>query len=266
MSLLAYHEIPEWYQDNDCVLHGYRPVSNSARACIISWGFLHNETVNIFSHLLPGLFFLAAEGLIYPYFGAHSPNATIGVTSSSYHTLMNHSMHVSNLWLRLDSVGIFFLTLGDFVSGIYMVFYCAPILQRVCWTMILTLGIGTIIILLKPKFQGRRWRTFRVCTFVGTGPSGLAPLAHGIKKFGFSQMLKQSGMPYCIGEGLLPVLGAIFYTSLKPGKFDIIGCSHQKIHLLVVLATSVQLIGIVSAFEYNYHYRTCRQVGTPAPS
>ena len=41
-----------------------------------------------------------------------------------------------------------------------------------------------------------------VCTFVGTGLSGLAPLIHGIKTFDFSQMEKQSGIAYYFGEGL----------------------------------------------------------------
>lgn len=77
---------------------------------------------------------------------------------------------------------------------------------------ILTLGVASIYILVNPKFQGRRFRTFRVGTFVVTGLSGLAPLAHGIKLFGFSQMMKQSGMPYYLAEGLVLLLGALFYT------------------------------------------------------
>jgi adiponectin receptor len=81
------------------------------------------------------------------------------------------------------------------------------------------LSLATIFILLNPKFQGPRWRTFRVCTFVGTGLSGLAPLVHGIIIFGFSQMEKQSGMAYYVGEGLLLMLGALFYTvSIKMMK------------------------------------------------
>ena len=79
-------------------------------------------------------------------------------------------------------------------------------------SQILSLGLLTIVILVSPKFQGRQWRTLRVCIFVGTGLSGLAPLAHGIVLFGFQQMILQSGMPYYIGEGFLLLLGALFYT------------------------------------------------------
>lgn len=63
-----------------------------------------------------------------------------------------------------------------------------------------------------PKFQGLRWRNFRVCVFVGTGLSGLAPLIHGIVIFGFMQMLTRYGMAYFLGEGLLLILGALFYA------------------------------------------------------
>lgn len=77
---------------------------------------------------------------------------------------------------------------------------------------ILTLGLLTISILLNPKFSGRNWRTFRDCAFVATGLSGFVPLAHGIKIFGFSQMAKQSGMPYYLVEGILLVLGAVVYA------------------------------------------------------
>lgn len=79
-------------------------------------------------------------------------------------------------------------------------------------TQIIALSLVTVFLLLHPKFQGRRWRSFRVCAFVGTGLSGFAPLIHGIKIFGFSQMEKQSGIAYYLGEGLLLILGALFYS------------------------------------------------------
>jgi hypothetical protein len=40
----------------------------------------------------------------------------------------------------------------------------------------------------------------------------IAPLAHGVKIFGFSQMEKQSGIAHCVSEGLLLSVGALFYT------------------------------------------------------
>lgn len=151
-NLLTYDEIPEWYQDNDCIRHGYRPETNSASGCVASWIYLHNETVNIYSHLLPALLFLILQGVVLRLRLAMYPHATTGGhlvfafflltaaiclgMSTTYHTLMNHSQQVSLLWLRLDFVGIVVLTLGDFVSGIYLVFYCEFTLQKLYWSMV----------------------------------------------------------------------------------------------------------------------------------
>lgn len=152
---ILYDEIPEWYQDNEFIRYGYRPVSNSTHACFASWLYLHNESVNIYSHLVPAVFFLASEGMFYRYLQVKYPEATLSDhaifafflltaviclgLSTTYHTLMNHSLQVSELWLRLDFVGIIVLTLGDFVSGIYMVFYCEPLLRRIYWGMVCSL-------------------------------------------------------------------------------------------------------------------------------
>ena len=113
---------------------------------------MHNETVNIYSHLLPGVFFVIAEGLMLFYIQDRYPEATVEDRlvfafflltaviclsfSAMLHTLSSHSLDVSNLWLHLDFIGIIVLTLGDFVSGIDMIFYCEPILKQRYWIMV----------------------------------------------------------------------------------------------------------------------------------
>lgn len=150
--LLSYDAIPEWYQDNDCIRHGYCPESRSVRKCFASWFYLHNENVNIFSHLIRAVVFLSAEIWIWGYFQADYSHARplerfvfafflltafvcLGL-SATYHALMNHSAKISHLWLRFDFVGIAVSTLGVIVSGIYMAFYCEPTLQKVYWAMV----------------------------------------------------------------------------------------------------------------------------------
>ena len=151
-GLLSYDEIPPWYQDNSCIRHGYRPVMSHIQTCFESLTYLHNETANIYSHLLPGILAMAGQGLMYKAFPWYYPQATtrdymivafhlcstsicFGL-SALYHTLMNRSAHSSDLWGRIDYTGIIILMLGDFVSGIYMAFYCEPILQNTYWTMV----------------------------------------------------------------------------------------------------------------------------------
>ncbi|KAM0668939.1 hypothetical protein MY8738_002783 [Beauveria namnaoensis] len=68
-ALLSFDKMPEWFRhdNNQWVLHGYGPISGSAPASFRSWRHLHNETVNIYSHLIPAVVFLLGEWFILQY-------------------------------------------------------------------------------------------------------------------------------------------------------------------------------------------------------
>lgn len=150
-SLQRYHEIPACYQDNGFILSGCRPVTYSIRRCFGSLLFVHNETVNIYSHLVPAVTTSAAVLLGDTALVARYPLASgedrlilaiylvMVVTcfglSASYHTLMKHSAGYSDLWGRIDDCGIMVLILGDFLTGIYVGFYCEPSMQKAYWAM-----------------------------------------------------------------------------------------------------------------------------------
>ncbi|KAI1174510.1 mPR-like GPCR protein [Nemania sp. FL0916] len=278
-GLISYDELPVWHQDNPFIKHGYRPISRSTIACFQSWGSLHNETLNIYTHLIPAaaaLFIgeawvlldlrrryvdIGASDYVIFTFLLSAAAACLGI-SSAYHTLMSHSREVEARWLRLDFVGIIILIVGSFVSGIYVGFWCEWTQRKIYWSMSASLGAISIVIMLAPFFQGPKWRTFRLVVFVVTGLSGFAPIIHGIHMFGFAQMARQSGLPYYFAEGGIFLIGAVTYASrfperIKPGRFDIFGSSHQIFHILVVIATVVHLIGVLKAFDYNYHNRQC---------
>lgn len=60
-DLLTYNDIPEWMKDNNYITHGYRPVSNSVKQSLQSiFNRIHNESINIHSHLWGAIFFLLA--------------------------------------------------------------------------------------------------------------------------------------------------------------------------------------------------------------
>jgi adiponectin receptor len=151
-KLLSYGDIPEWYQDNQYIQAGYRPVSGSAKTCFRSWFRLHNELVNIHSHLVPALAFLLAEAYILEPLHRKYANATPGDyvvlafflftatvcfgLSACYHTLICHSQNIEAIWLRLDLVGIILLILGSFVTGIYVGFWCENLERNIYWGMV----------------------------------------------------------------------------------------------------------------------------------
>jgi adiponectin receptor len=152
--LLWFYELPEWFQlgNNEWVRYGYRPMSNSIRASFRSWWYLHNETVNIYSHLIPAVVFLLGEYHIlqclagrYPRvtsadlvaFSCFMLTATICFASSAlYHTLMNHSYTVDRLCHRFDMAGIGIFITGDIVLGVYIIFWCETTLRDIYWSMV----------------------------------------------------------------------------------------------------------------------------------
>ena len=150
--LLSFDEMPEWFrlESNQWILHGYRPISGSAHASFRSWSYIHNESVNIYSHLIPAVVFLLGEWYIQKYLSSRYSGvtgadfiafsifmltaATCLSLSATYHTLMNHSQHVEHFCLRLGMLGVVIFILGDLVLGIYMVFWCEPLPRSIYWS------------------------------------------------------------------------------------------------------------------------------------
>ena len=150
--LLAYHELQEWQRDTPLILSGYRPQSGSYAQSAASLFYLHNETINVYTHGLGALFFLILGVVIYfaledkytttrngdiGAFGCFFLGALLCLPmSSTFHLIMNHSPEVNRFGNKLDYLGIVCLIAGSFASNVYYGFYCDPVLQNLYWTMV----------------------------------------------------------------------------------------------------------------------------------
>lgn len=146
--LLRWDELHAWQKDNQYILAHYRPASYSYHVSFQSLFYLHNESVNIHSHILGAFFFLFIAFIAYA-FAAHPASGSdilafgcfvIGAVvclsmSATFHTISNHSPLVNRLGNQLDYAGIVALIVGSFVPSIYYGFYCEPVLQKVYWAM-----------------------------------------------------------------------------------------------------------------------------------
>lgn len=129
---VLWHELEEWQRDNHFITSGYRPASNSYWRSAGSLAYLHNESVNIYSHLFGALIALLGGAVLYSAIKPRFEQATnedvvvfscyflgaiacLGM-SATYHTIANHSEHVAKFGNRLDYIGIVFLIWGSFVS------------------------------------------------------------------------------------------------------------------------------------------------------
>ncbi|KAI7213727.1 HlyIII-domain-containing protein [Hortaea werneckii] len=273
---LLWHELPDWLKDNHFIRSGYRPPSNSYTKSAASITQLHNESINIWTHLIGATLAFTAGMTIYTRLRPRFAQATeedvlvfscfflgaiacLGM-SSTYHTISNHSEAVAKFGNRLDYIGIVFLIWGSFIPSIYYGFATEPTLIRLYWTQITTIGAGTLGVVLLPRFRSPGWRPFRAFMFVAMGMSAVVPVIHGIRLYGLAQLEEKIGLSWLVTQGLLYVAGAAIYAARiperwSPGSFDLVGSSHQIFHVLVVLAAAAHLVGLLKAFDFEHSHR-----------
>ena len=51
-------QVPTWLADNKWILSGYRQVQGSYKGCLMSLFYLHNETGNVYTHLVGAILFM----------------------------------------------------------------------------------------------------------------------------------------------------------------------------------------------------------------
>lgn len=150
---VTWHELSEWQRDNKYILSGYRPEKADYMEILTSLTFLHNETCNVYTHLIGALLlplfaisvmqilsepqFFDVSGTDYIMFGIFFCCAECClVFSAIYHLVGPHSHAVEQFWLTMDLLGIVIVTVGTFIPGIYYVFICDPGLQKLHWTIV----------------------------------------------------------------------------------------------------------------------------------
>jgi adiponectin receptor len=149
---VLWHDLPTWLQDNHYIKSGYRPSSNSYTKSFRSLGYMHNETVNIWTHLIGAVLALVGSGVIYATLSSRYESATredvlvfgcyfLGAVaclgmSATYHTISNHSHQVAIWGNKLDYLGIVFLIWGSFIPVLYYAFQSEPQLMKTYATMV----------------------------------------------------------------------------------------------------------------------------------
>ncbi|KAF7114207.1 hypothetical protein CNMCM5793_007785 [Aspergillus hiratsukae] len=214
---VTWQEISEWQFDNKYILSGYRPAKADYLEIFTSLTFLHNESCNVYTHLIGALLlplvattfqrylaepqFLNVSFMDYAIFGIYFWCAEIClVLSALYHLMQPHSHQVEQFWHGMDLLGIVIVTVGTFSSGIYYVFFCETSLQKLHWAIVLTTGTVTGVLISNPLLKTPRWRKVKVCAFVIFGASSFIPLLHGVQRYGLEYMLQYSGMKWYLLE------------------------------------------------------------------
>ncbi|EDO18417.1 hypothetical protein Kpol_1032p9 [Vanderwaltozyma polyspora DSM 70294] len=268
VQLVTWEHLPDWQKDNEHILSGYVKETNSIKACLHSLLFIHNESVNIFSHLVPAFCFMTTI-IFDKYVVERYPTTTLKdylmldlflfgaftclMMSSAFHCLKAHSPYVSSFGNKLDYLGIVVLIVSSMSSILYYGFYDNSFLYFTFSAITFTFGLSCAVVSLGERFRAREWRPYRAAMFVAFGLSALLPIFAGFLYYGVQETTIRVQLKWVVLEGVFYIFGALLYgvrfpERLKPGMFDIWGHSHQLFHILVVVAALCHLRGLLGSY------------------
>jgi len=252
-KLLKFQEAPSYLQFNPFIETGYR-TPLSYLDCVRSVLSLHNETLNIWTHLLGFLAFSTL--LLWDSWSLHiSEKVTwsdiaviLGIItcyqacmilSVIYHTFTAHSEQVYNTCLYYDLAGIAVSLIATYISGIYYAFFCDSFWRNFYLVTVILIVIFAIIFW--NKLNETRYERERLIFFTLWAVYGTVPTIHWIfLNGGFQNEIVRLFLPRICLMYLFSGIAFFFYLTkfperLIPGKFDILGSSHQLWHVLIFM-------------------------------
>lgn len=259
--------LPNWMKDNEHLHFGHRPELQSAAECFKSIFRIHTETGNIWTHMIGFFAFLVVTIVFYVKPFCDNCRQDIGqsekliflcffigamvclLCSTLFHTMSCHSEWVSNVFSRLDYVGIAVLIVGSSLTWLYYGFYCEFYTKLTYMVAVSVLGVLTAIITMWEKFNMPDYRPYRAVLFVSLGVVSGLPVIHFVALHGVRLSVTYGALHHMLTMGGLYILGAALYAlripeRFLPGKCDIWFQSHQLFHLLVVIAAFVHYHGV----------------------
>ncbi|KAJ8610822.1 hypothetical protein CTAYLR_006461 [Chrysophaeum taylorii] len=137
-------ELPEWYEAYTYVKRYYR-LNYTACDCARSLVEVHNETCNIWSHLVGCAIFgyRAAKSIValsttvdldeLSLLAFTISAALMLACSTAYHAFHPVSRESFATWLVADKLGIALMVGGTYVPGVWLGFRCSPLVVRFGW-------------------------------------------------------------------------------------------------------------------------------------
>lgn len=250
---------------NPFILSGYR-FGYTAKMCLRSVFMVHNETGNVWTHLLGFLFFIWlgcfsflniveedwSHRLIFLVYIIG--NLTCMGSSTVYHLMGCHSEHVMHSTVNVDYFGISAIMTASFLPPLYFVFTCWPTLQLLYMSQVLILGGATLVAPFIERFKTNEWYMLRMGLYIVTAISGFVPTIHSIFLFPPSNHITRAVHLGIFLMFLFYGVGTVIYVTkiperFYPGRFDIWFNSHQVWHILVFLAAAVHFFTCIGIYQ-----------------
>lgn len=276
VRLLEWEHLPPWKQRGcEHLRTGYRPECASLWSCLRSWFYLHNETVNIFTHVIGAVIFLALP--LYVFRTEIPPRYKVATTadilvcsiyflgvgvcftlSTMFHTFMCHSEAACSLGVKLDYQGIILLIWGANIALIYYSMPCDLGSKIAYWTFNTILAGLCSYATFHPSIGGAQTGRARAVLFATFGFCAVvAPNLIGLLKHGFDEQSRRVGLNWIAATTLFNGTGVVVYAAKFPERwyprvFDIFGASHQIMHVMAVSAALAFAKAMLQAFDLHH--------------
>lgn len=274
--LCHYNELPEWQKDNDKILNGYVRETNSFMRCLKSLTYLNNESVNIYTHFVSALAYFVlllffTDLMLIPSFPSTTMTDYIIINfyllgaflclmcSSCFHCFKQHSESHSDVWSKVDYMGIIGLISCSVISLLYYGFFDHVFYFKLFAVVTVVLAFCCSVCVLSEKFNTKNMRPLRASFFIAFAFSSVIPIFTGGVKFGAEEVFHRVQLRFVGWEALFYLSGAIIYgyripETIAPGKFDIFGSSHQIFHVLVVAGSVCHLRAVMGSYMFMHSH------------
>jgi len=262
-------EIPDWYKDNDYIQNRYRKWGQTWTYYLKTLFRVHNETFNIWSHLIGSILFIVLSVYTNQYLVLKPLGDIVAIhiflvsvtccfiLSAIMHTFYPMSKQLCKQLLKLDYIGISVLILGSYGPFIYYAFYCNSTLQWIYYIFLNMCGLMTIITSCYNTFQQPKYRCYRAGIFILFVCSVFIPIIHRI----VINPLTNDGflieLEYYILASLFYLLGVFFFIYRTPER-HITNCnvcciSHQLFHIWTIVGACITYYGIIKTHQQTQY-------------
>ena len=277
---IRFSELPEWRKSNEYIIGSYRPLVLSFCGCFASIFKLHNETWNIWTHLLGFLFFvgLTSGELAGMFEGVNIYDLPLleqvmlflflvgtmvcFLCSTLFHIFQSHSLNISLFFSRLDYAGIAFLITSSSIPAYYYGLYCSIVAKWIHISIIATLCGGCVTAILRKKFNTPQYRMIRFVGFSLFGLYGAVPFVHIYMRDGYTYSSNAYSLWGIVAMAATYIGGGALYAfripeRFWPGKFDVWASSHQIFHCCVIVGAIVHYKTLFKMIRYRLSVGDC---------
>ncbi|KAL5010834.1 hypothetical protein ScPMuIL_013139 [Solemya velum] len=262
-------QVPEPFHEY-FIVSGYRHPKSTAVQCILSLFYATNETLNFWTHFLPSLYFLWSlcglsqsvdflnDPFSYPLLAYLVVWCVFPLSSAIAHTFNTMSVHARHICFFIDygSNSLFSLAVAVgyrayifpeyFSNTLYSDFYLAGAMFN---------SILCTVCACQTRFMKRSYfRTaLRLSAFALPYVYDSVPVIGRLLLCTPEECALSSQLPHA-RQFIFAITAAFLYAThiperLNPGKFDIIGHSHQLFHISTAIGVMDQVAAVVLDFQ-----------------